>query len=67
MHERSRSTLWTSKMSDWSSPFRDVEISVELEQRIVESVNRASELNVRERVKPYETPVTQEALKFAVK
>lgn len=67
MANRVGTTLWTSKMSDWTSLLQDIKMSPELERQISASVQGLSEAGIRDRLIPYNTPVTHDALRVAVK
>lgn len=62
-----QTTLWTSKMSNWTRVLQGSEQSPEVKRLISESVVKLAEVSVVDRLKPYETSVTQDVLSYAVR
>lgn len=61
-------TLWNNETERWSSlPMADLENVAELHDELKEFASRVSDEPVKERMKPYDAPVTEEVLRQIVR
>jgi hypothetical protein len=59
-------TLWNNSMSEWTRLFDGVEFSPELMRRINDTVSNITQDSLLERISAFDTPITEETLKFFV-
>lgn len=64
---KSTHTLWTNPKAEWTRLFEGVQVT---DQQVIDAVESAvhnlDPAEVKKRVKPYETPVTNETLSKSV-
>lgn len=65
--ERTIYTLWTNPMSNWTKLLEGQESSVEVQNIIKEAVNALDETKVKERIAPYDIPITNSTMSKSVK
>jgi hypothetical protein len=53
-------TLWTKPMSDWTRVLEGLEFTETVRQEIEKAIELLDDAELDERLKPYDTPVTQE-------
>ena len=60
---RSKYTLWTIPKSEWSQlPLPGIEISEADKQELISFAKNLDDERLKERLRPFETPVTQDTL-----
>ena len=59
-------TLWTIPKSEWSQPMEGVELNKEDRDELVSFARQLDDKKLSDRLRPFDTPVTQETLNKSV-
>ena len=63
---RGKYTLWNIPKSEWSEPLKDVELSAEEKKELASFAQGLDQDRLSDRLKPFDTPVTQDTLSKSV-
>ena len=64
--KRATHTLWTNPMGDWTRLFEGVEITEDNLNQAVNAIKEQDREDIDEKVKPFDTPVTNMTLSKSV-
>ena len=64
--KRATHTLWTNPMGDWTRLFEGVEITEDNLNQAVNAIKEQDREDIDEKVKPFDTPVTNKTLSKSV-
>ena len=64
--EQTKYTLWTIPKSDWSQPMQSIETIEENREELVSLAKQLDDTRLNDRLRPFDTPVTQDTLNQSV-
>jgi hypothetical protein len=59
---RRRYTLWNIPKAEWSEPFKGVQLTEEDKKELTSFAEQLDQEKLNDRLRPFDTPVTQETL-----
>lgn len=64
--KQTKYTLWTIPRSEWSRPLRDLETTEEHRRVLISFAKQLDDERLNDRLRPFDTPVTQNTLNQSV-